>query len=561
MKSFSDYNIDLGGKSGTQIRTSCPECTPSRKKKNTKDLSVNTVDNTWFCHHCEWKGGLNGKGKVYSMPEYTAQTILPQKVVKYFSDRGISEDTLLFHNIGYGPTWMPAADKEVNAIQFPFYKNSVVVNIKYRDGHKHFKQAKNAQKCFYGFDNMTNKTDTLIITEGEIDALSVYEAGFHEVVSMPDGAPSGNSTNFNTKFDFLISAEENIKKYKKVIIAVDGDGPGKVALDEISRRIGYEKSWYIVYPEWCKDSNDVLVKYGKEKLKELLKNPKGYPVDGLYEPNDFLQDVLSDLTNGVDIGAKTGWPGLDKYITFVPGELTIITGMPSSGKSNWNDCLALNLAEQGWKFGVYSAENQPVKKHMRSFIEKMTKKSFYKTYSGYDNVLKSDVVGVVEYLQGKFYFILPEEPTIDAIIERAKVALFRSGINALLIDPWNEIYHDFKGMTETQYISQALGKLRSFGRANDIHIFIVAHPAKQYKTDSGKYNAPDMYSIAGGAHFRNKADNGICVHRTYNEGEESEVQIIVQKVRYRDFGQPGMYKLRFEYATSRYVDDVKQENF
>ncbi|GAI53148.1 unnamed protein product, partial [marine sediment metagenome] len=139
--------------------------------------------------HCGWKGGFAGSGKVYTKPEYTTKTKLPEEVLNYFKDRGISEQTLESNKIGYGPVWMPQTGKEENAIQFPFYKSGIVVNVKSRDGKKNFRQAKNAEKCFYGFDNMKNKVETLIITEGEIDTLTFIECGFHEVVSMPDGAP------------------------------------------------------------------------------------------------------------------------------------------------------------------------------------------------------------------------------------------------------------------------------------------------------------------------------------------------------------------------------------
>ena len=79
------------GKSGTEVRVLCPECSPTRKKSKLKELAVNTNLQTWFCHHCGWKGGLNGNGKVYTIPEYTAKTKLPDIVLTYFKDRGISE--------------------------------------------------------------------------------------------------------------------------------------------------------------------------------------------------------------------------------------------------------------------------------------------------------------------------------------------------------------------------------------------------------------------------------------------------------------------------------------
>ncbi len=564
MKTFEDYKIDINGLSGAEVRTICPECSPSRKKSNLKDLCVNTINNTWFCHHCSWKGGLSSNEKIYTVPEFIEIEELPKKVIEYFKERGISEKVLKENKINYGPVWMPAENKEVNAIQFPFYKNGVVVNIKYRDGKKNFRQAKNAEKCLYGFDNMKNKSDTLVITEGEIDALSFKEAGIYEVVSIPDGAPSANANSYTTKFDFLKSAESYLKKYKKVILAVDDDPPGKRAEEELARRIGCERCYKVNYPTGCKDANEVLKNHGRSAVKDIVKNAKPFPVAGLFLASDFKSRVELVYELGFKKGSSTGWGSVDEYFTVRPGELTIITGIPGSGKSNFLDNLMVNLINNGeWKFAVYSPENWPMERHIQSLSEKILEKPFSHNFGDkFKRMEKHEIEDVTNFLDKNVYFIQPpedEDPTIDKIINLAKVALFRNGINALVIDPWNEVSHEFGNTTETQYISKQLGKLRRFGRLNGIHIFIVAHPQKLQKNANNKYNAPDMYSIAGGAHFRNKADNGICVHRQYEEEKKRFVQIIIQKIRFRDIGKIGKCELEFEYATSLYRDSLTNQ--
>lgn len=566
MKTYEDYKINLEGKTGSQIRVLCPECSGERKKNNLKELAVNTTLGTWFCHHCGWKGGLVGTGKTYKIPEYTAKTKLPAKVISYFKERGISELTLESNKIGYGPVWMPAVNKEVNAIQFPFYKNGVVINIKYRDGQKNFRQAKDAEKCFYGFDNMSGTSKVLIITEGEIDTLSFLEIGFTDVVSIPDGAPPANANNYTTKFDFLKSAEEKISKYKRVILAVDSDSSGKRAEEELARRIGCERCYKVKYPDDCKDANETLKKHGRKVLKDVIENAKAFPISGLFTATDFINRVEAIYDNGIERGSMTGWSGLDKFYTVKCGELTVITGIPGSGKSNFLDSLMLNLIESGnWKFGVFSPENWPIERHIQTLSEKITGDCFFESYyRGYERMDRSMIAKISKHLDENIYFIQPpedEEPTIDKIMNLAKIALFRNGINALIIDPWNEVSHDFGNMTETQYISKELGRLRRFGRLNGIHIFIVAHPKNLQKGADGKYNPPSMYDISGGAHWRNKADNGICVHRSYDKETKNDVEIFIQKIRFREIGKIGKRTLRFEPATARYYDDIKQDDY
>ena len=566
MKSYSDYKIDLMGKTGTQIKVLCPECSGARKKSNLKDLAVNTTEHTWYCHHCGWKGGLGGNDKVYTKPTYNAKLKLPEKVLQYFKERGISEITLESSKIGYGLTWMPAENKEVNAIQFPFYKNSVVVNIKYRDGKKNFRQVKNAEKCFYGFDNMTGSSKVLIITEGEIDTLSFLEAGFTDVVSMPDGAPSSKSGSYKTKFDFLNTAADKLKSYKKVILAVDSDEPGKVAEKELAERIGVEKCCVVEYPEGCKDANDVLVKHGRRAVKDIIERAIFYPIPGLVSPNDNIKSLEDEYINGKVSGLSTGWPSLNKYYTVAPGELTVVTGIPNHGKSNWLDCLMLNLISlHGWNFAVWSPENHPVQNHQRTLSEKITEAPFRKYWNDkFPRMQLSKIKESANFINSQLTFIKPpeeEEPTIDLILDYARMAHNRKPLNALVIDPYNELVRSFTYTTETQYISDMLGKLRRFGREHDIHIFIVAHPQKLQKKNDGTYDAPTMYDIAGSANWRNKADNGICVNRLFKDGEKDHVEIIVQKVRFRDNGKVGDCKLRYQHATTLYIDDLQPVSY
>ena len=167
--------------SSGQEKTKCPKCSPKRKKSFDPCLSVNIDEGVWNCHHCGWKGSLHKKMKtieqVLIKPKQEVNTQLPKDITDWFNDRGISESVLIDENIGFNNSW----------IEFPFYKDGQIVNIKSRTLAKGFKQEKNAEKCFYRFDHLIGMK-TIIITEGEMDALSLVQSGFNNVVSVPDGA-------------------------------------------------------------------------------------------------------------------------------------------------------------------------------------------------------------------------------------------------------------------------------------------------------------------------------------------------------------------------------------
>jgi len=111
-------------------------------------------------------------------------------------------------------------------------------------------------------------------------------------------------------------------------------------------------------------------------------------------------------------------------------------------------------------------------------------------------------------------------------------------------------------MTETEYVSVVLTELTNVLRGPDgdgAHVFLVAHPQKMYRDKVGKYHIPTGYHISGSAHFFNKADNIICVHREKGEHTQ-EVHVITQKVRFKHVGRYGATVLRYDKVIGTYFE-------
>ena len=141
---------------------------------------------------------------------------------------------------------------------------------------------------------------------------------------------------------------------------------------------------------------------------------------------------------------------------------------------------------------------------------------------------------------------------VDSILTCAKQLVYQHGVKVLVIDPWNEILHDIpNGEREDQYISRMLAKIRRFARVNMVHVFLIVHPKQLFKDKDGKYPRPQAYDIAGGAMWRNKADNMLCVFR--ESMATSATLIFVDKIRFRRNGLAGA-SVRFNYhvGTSTY---------
>jgi len=149
-----------------------------------------------------------------------------------------------------------------------------------------------------------------------------------------------------------------------------------------------------------------------------------------------------------------------------------------------------------------------------------------------------------------------ELPSIKWVLDLAKAAVFRHGVRGLVIDPYNELDHQRpSNQTETEYVSQMLTKVKRFAQHHDCHVWFVAHP-RQLQNWSG--GAPSLYDISGSAHFINKCDNGIVVHRNRDPsaGPLDEVQILVRKVRNKIAGNIGDAYLSYNRATGEYADHL-----
>jgi twinkle protein len=389
--------------------------------------------------------------------------------------------------------------------------------------------------------------------EGEIDKLSIEDAGFINCVSVPNGAPAINTSNYSSHFSYLESCQEYLTD-KKHIIAVDSDEPGRKLAEELTRRLGIENCSRVEWPQGCKDANDVLQMYGKAVLHEFIATAKPYPIEGVFTAVD-VEDKLDRLYfDGVERGVGTGWPVLDDNFLVRPGEFTVVTGIPNSGKSNFIDALAVNLAKtHGWSFAVFSPENQPIEDHVSRIAEKYTGKPF--SAGPHPRMTREELAAATEWISEHFFWILPDDDSdwsIDQILKKSQALVFQHGIRGLIIDPWNELEHAQTTESETQYISRALKRIRQFGRRYGIHIFVVVHPQKLQKQPNGNYPVPTLYDCAGSAHWRNKADNGLVVWRDFSNPKSIEVEIHIQKIRFRQNGKIGVVPLSYNRVTATY---------
>lgn len=282
-------------------------------------------------------------------------------------------------------------------------------------------------------------------------------------------------------------------------------------------------------------------------------------------PHNVIRQQVIELyqAGGLPKGDSTGWKSLDKLYTVGMHQFTMVTGLPNSGKSEWLDALMVNLARQGdWRFFIFSPENLPMAHHHSKFIEKYIGKPFN---PGPNERIEPDEIHEAEdWMETKFHFCRPEVAEMETILVEAissVVSLGKQWKTGVVIDPWNWLEHRRPAwMSETEYVSDCLTRVIERVREYNVHLWLVAHPAKMQRNKDGNYSRPTPRDISGSAHFWNKSDNCITVWRDLDTGSQ-EVRIYIDKVRWKHMGHIGDTTLLYDRITGRYAERASIANY
>ncbi len=562
--SWEEVGIYPGAPSGMEYRTQCPLCSATRKPEHRKerDFSIAKDREKGYCHHCGGTVNIRTKGEGTG-PAFTFTPVSERKAAFVRPEPISSEEASYEDNFAFWQAFFTDRKLDfeylVDAFDMSFAKGGTLaipyfnaegelINHKYRAmGEKRFWMDAGAERGFYNLHRVVG-ADVIVIVEGEMDVFAVDQAGVPHVISVPDGAPAPNAKNYASKFDFLESAKTILDEASRIVIAVDADEPGAHLRDELTRRLGRQKVAHVHWPEGTKDANDFLIRYGEAALKVKLLEAEPEPIEGVYTPTDLKAALKAAYLYGRDTGVSMGIPAIDAIYRPVPGSLTVVTGHAGHGKSTVLDNLLVSLARTSqWPIAYFSPEKSPDDLHLEELVEIYLRKPVAKNRKGVhpsERATWEEVEAATDELSHLFSFINPEnadvDPSLDAILEMAEAEAFRRGIKGIVLDPWNTIAHNRpKHISETEYVSVALGKITSFLRRHKLAGWLIAHPTKM-QDDTGKEAVPGLSNISGSINFRNKADFGLTVYRNTQEDSESNIVTVkVTKARWRDAATMG----------------------
>ena len=526
---FNQYNLEQK-KQGV-----CPLCSHDRKPENRKKkcASYDWERGLGTCHNCNTTFQLHtyqrkgASDREYVRPVDNTDYNIPRtKVAEWFKSRGISTDTLVNLQVGEGLEYMPQTGKKENTIHFTYHVGDQLINIKYRDGRKNFKLYKGAEKVFYNINSIVGY-DSCIITEGEMDVLALHEAGIKNAISVPNGA-----TLSHNNLDYLDNCIDYFEDKTKIILAVDTDDPGLALRSELVRRLGAEVCYLVDFVD-CKDANEYLLKYGKEKLQEAISKARPYPLENVTTFKDIEGDVTDFVKHGFKPGFQVGLSNFDNIFSTYTGQFITVTGIPSSGKSDFVDQMVVGYNKNyNWKTAFASPENAPNYLHAHKLMRKV-----------WGDMPRRDDIGgakwneVAEHVNDNFFFIDMEKYTLESVLRKGAELVKRKGIKCLVIDPFNKVRDkNATSLDVNMYTMEYLTKIETFAKKYDVLVFIVAHPTKMYKDKDGKIEEPTMYNIKGGGEWYDASYHGLLVHRDY---VLKNTKVKVLKVKFQNLGENG----------------------
>ena len=526
--SFNQHGLEEGKSQGV-----CPLCSPDRKPKNEKAkcASYDWERGLGTCHNCSKSFQLHTyqrKGsseKVYVRPTDFVLEERGTKVEEWFGTRGISQQTLSDLAVTEGPEFMPQTGKTENVIKFNYFMGDQLINVKYRDGRKNFKLYKGAEKIFYNINSIVG-FEYCVIVEGEMDVLALHEAGISNVVSVPNGATLGTNN-----LDYLDSCIDYFEDKEKIILAVDSDEAGQRLQAELIRRLGSEVCYLTTFDD-CKDANEYLTTHGKDKLLSRITGAKPVPLENVTTFKDIEDDITDFVRNGFKPGFQIGLKNFDDIFSTYTGQFITVTGIPSSGKSDFVDQMVVGYNNlYGWKTAFASPENQPTYLHAHKLMRKVWG----------DMPSSEDIHGdkwnqIAEHCNSNFFHIDMEKYTLEAVLRKGAELVKRKGIKCLVIDPFNKVRSNDASGDVNVYTLEYLQQIEIFAKKYDVLVMVVAHPTKMYKDANGKIEEPTMYNIKGGGEWYDASYHGLLVHRDY---EANTVKCKVLKVKFQNLGQNG----------------------
>lgn len=501
---------------GNELRfDKCPYC-QSSKDKDTFAINLDTGMFKCMRSSCGARGNMITLHKDFGFSlgseanEYYDRTrsfrtfpkkekpVPKDKALEYMAGRGISNKVCKDYNITI------SKDNE-NVLVFPFYDEADNLTfIKFRKTNFDPEKDKNKEWCMrdtkpilFGMSQCNMDNPVLIMTEGQIDSLSVAEAGYENAVSVPTG---------KNGFSWVPYCWDWLQKFKTLIIFGDKEGDNITLLDDMATRFnGLVKHVRLEDYKDCKDANDILRKYGKEQVKKCIDNAVPMEVKEIKDITEVKKVKLSDLEK-----FNTGFQGLNKILGgFYMGQVILLTGERGKGKSTLASQFGTMAVKAGYNTFFYSGEL--LDWYFRNWLDLQIAgdrfiNKIQNPYGTFDYSVDGNVYPSIEkWYAGRVKIFdnnIIREDEHDDLLGTIQKAITRYSCRVIFIDNLMTAMDDDIMSDLNRQQTAFVRKLTYIAKQFNVLIFLIAHPKKN---PSGKYTFTND-DVAGSSNITNLVD-------------------------------------------------------
>lgn len=547
------------------VRCTCPDCASEKRHGADPCVRLNRLTGIGKCYKCGFKFITDVKVSAYNrkrglvkqqpwkQPDTSRLRPLDGIAIDYLLKRKIRPEVA--QRAGVCSATRSIGGTERSCLAFPYREGTKIVNIQYKTTDKHFESEQGCELIPWNIDAAIGQ-ESLIITEGMMDALALMQCGFDNVISVANGA----ETDMRTFQRFRYSHLDQIRTF---YLAGDMDAEGEKLRQKLAEHFGEARCRIV---EWrlgddeaddriAKDANEMLTSYGADAVLQCMNHARPCPITGVETIGDYRERAKRIWREGIVPGRRVGWGEFDDHVQFEPGRMLVIVGEPNTGKSTFADDLVLNLALQhGWKAALYSPEMYPPERHIDRLATTIAGRKFRReevsTERGVDyrkTVIPEPMADrILDWLQENVFFVTEESGrTVHKLLHRAEQLQMRYGIRQLLLDPFNYIQLPDGAKSDTMKIGDVLAEIELFAHRTGLFVTVVVHPSKPQRGEQ----IESLYNASGSAEFRNRADYGLVLVNDDRQSTSSTLhllKVIVDKVRDDAMGHKGVCHVSFD---------------
>lgn len=437
------------------------------------------------------------QAKEYRRPQKPQCQTPKGPVVEWLLGRGLEERTIAAFKIGE-----QLRDGKAYAV-FPYLRDGELVNAKYRNpaDKRDMRQEAGAEPCLFGWHLVDPRQRIIAITEGEIDAMTLHQAG---IPALSVNAGAGN-------YQWIETDWPRLERFSEILVCFDDDDAGRKGATEVVQRLGTERCKVVKFG--AKDANQWLTDGAcGEDFHAAIKEAKPLDPAELVSMTDVMASVKAlfypqhsaDAHPTLRLGVKDC-----EWFEFRPGELSVWTGYNGHGKSLLNNQVLLGLMDQGERVCVFSGEMAPAYQGKR----------MVKQATGLDRPTAAYIDAVGDWLRDRAWlFNVLGSSTVARLLEVFAYACRRYGIRHFVIDSlmMTDVPEDGPGSMSAQ--KAAVQKIADFAKRHGVHVHLIAHPRKG-KDES---QAPGKLDVAGSSKITDAADNVFTVWSARREESEPE---------------------------------------